>query len=32
MLSVTIVLLFYNMGTTHQSLLAVAAKSHQSAS
>ncbi|MBU3655896.1 MAG: hypothetical protein FGM23_06030 [Alphaproteobacteria bacterium] len=27
----TIVLLFYNMGTTHQSLLAVAAKSHQSA-
>ncbi|MBU3655769.1 MAG: hypothetical protein FGM23_05365 [Alphaproteobacteria bacterium] len=25
----TIVLLFYNMGTTHQSMLAVAAKSHQ---
>ena len=29
MLSVTIVLLFYNMGTPHQSMLAVAAKSHQ---
>jgi len=29
MLSVTIVLLFYNMGTPHQSVLAVAAKSHQ---
>jgi hypothetical protein len=29
MLSVNIVLLFYNMGTTHQSVLAVATKSHQ---
>ncbi|MFN9253686.1 MAG: hypothetical protein ACK6BL_07085, partial [Holosporaceae bacterium] len=29
LLSVNIVLLFYNMGTNHQSMLAVAAKSHQ---
>lgn len=29
MLNVNIVLLFYNIGTNHQSVLGVAAKSHQ---